>query len=84
MNSQKTLCFKYSDENRDENAKELISMLKDHKFNYVAYNNVDYWLFRVQKPSGWTWNKVMAFVNSVRAAKYWYVNTIIMNGVEYF
>lgn len=83
MDPARTLQFKYSFDNRDQAAKELIQNLKDSGLNFVAYDNVNYWLFKIQKVKGWSWNDVMHLVNMVHPAKYIFVTAIINDGVEY-
>ena len=83
MDYARTLQFKYSFDNRDEEARKLIAELKKTNLKYVAYDNVNYWLFKIQKTQGWTWDSIMHLVNSVHPAKYIFVQAIIENGVEY-
>ena len=55
--AERTLCFKYSSDDQDLYAKELVKELDKAEFNYVAYYDYNYWLFKIQKPKNWTWMK---------------------------
>lgn len=81
--AERTLCFKYSSDDQDLYAKELVKELDKAEFNYVAYDDYNYWLFKIQKPKNWTWDEVMHLVNSIHSAKYWFTKTAIVDGVEY-
>lgn len=72
---ERTLCFKYSSDDQDLYVKELADKLNEEKFNYVAYDNYDCCLFKIQKPKNWTWDEVMHLVN--------FVKTAVVDGVEY-
>ena len=83
---QRTLVLRYYDyeDIYKVKAKELIKLLVENNINFVAYDNRDYYLLKVQRPQGKTWDDVMRLINSVHAAKYSYEKTIIIDGTEYF
>lgn len=75
----RTLEFKYYN---DEKAKELEKVLKANNIDFVSYYDGLYILFRVAK-SGKKWNDIYNIINSVKLAKYKFIQTCIHNGTEY-
>ena len=83
MKKSKTLVFKYQHGGMDKDAAIVSAALEENGFPFVCYNNVNYYLIKVQRATGKTWADIMHIINSVHSAAFRYESTIISNGAEY-
>ena len=83
MTPKNTVVFNYTTEDRDEKSAQLISVLREGGFPFVAYNNVNDWHFKVQRRNGDRWDDVLKVINSVRPSRYEWEQTVIENETEY-
>lgn len=78
---ERCLKFKYYS---DDKAKQLEETLREKNIDFVAYYDGLYILFKVRKPKGYTWNDMYAIINAIKPARYFFENTCIKDGQEYF
>ena len=72
---ERALTFRYPEQYRDQ-AYELDDLLTDEGVKHVMYDDRDFGFKFVIGRSGRTWNDLMKLINSVKSAKYNYVQTI--------
>lgn len=79
---EKVLVFKYSHEDKKEDAEKLSEYLNRCGLGFVMYDDGAYILFKVKRPLGLKWDDILKIVNTVHPAKYSYENAIILLGED--